>query len=286
HALHVEFAQQAKIRPAEHHRSRLDPAVVRQQAQQRKRGHRLAAARFADQRERLAPVDRDRQRVHGSRKAALGLEHRAQPTHGQHRLGDGAHAGAGLLRSATLFSRARGSNASRTASAKRFAGRTIRNMNTNAAASAHQITGVAESSRRAVLIITPKLKLFGSTPTPTYDSTASASTKPENCITVLMRTIGATFGRMCRMMTRAERTPNACAAWMYSSSRSFIVSPRTRRHSPVNEVMPRIRHRKNSRASLRSSAVWNRSGLVSIFTCSSSTAAAISSTSGIDASSV
>jgi hypothetical protein len=43
----------------------------------------------------------------------------------------------------------------------------MRNINPKAVAKDHQTKGVAASSDRAVLIITPKLAVFGSTPTPT-----------------------------------------------------------------------------------------------------------------------
>ena len=46
-------------------------------------------------------------------------------------------------------------------------------MNANAAASVHHTTGSRDISLRALLIIVPKLFVVGSTPTPTYESTAS-----------------------------------------------------------------------------------------------------------------
>ncbi len=52
-------------------------------------------------------------------------------------------------------------------------------------------------------------------------------------------------------MMRQCDTPKACAAWMYSSSRSFSASPRSSRHSPVQLVTPRMMHRNSSRRSAR-----------------------------------
>jgi hypothetical protein len=198
------------------------------------RGHRFSAAGFADERERLAPA-RSRAKARRPRaQAALGLEHRRELAHLQHRLGrDGAHAGSGASRAVTLRSRARGSNASRTASAKRFAGSTIRNMNRNAAASDHQMTGVAASSRpRGVDHDAEAECLRIDSDADVRQHRLGRARTSENCITVMITTIGATFGRIWRTSTRDARTPNACAAWIYSSSRSFIVSPRTRRHIP------------------------------------------------------
>ena len=137
-------------------------------------------------------------------------------------------------------------------------------MNQNAAASAHQTIGSRAISSRALLIIVPKLVVDGSTPTPTYDSTASASTRPEKSITSEMMMMCITLGRMCRPMMREWLTPNACAAWMYSSSRSLRASPRRRRASPVQLVSPRMMHRNRRRRSARSAVVGNSSGCVSM----------------------
>ena len=162
----------------------------------------------------------------------------------------------------------------------------MRNITPKAVAKDHQTKGVAANSARAVLIITPKLAVLGSTPTPTYDKTASANTKLENCITVLMSTKCMRLGTMWRHKTRGVETPNARADWMYSSSRNLRVSPRTKRHKPVKEVMPRMRHKKNNLASARSNAVSKTPWFLSMKTCSKSTDAAINNTSGIDASKV
>ena len=137
-------------------------------------------------------------------------------------------------------------------------------MKTNAAASAHQTIGSRAISRRAALIIVPKLVVDGSTPTPMYDSTASASTRPEKSMTSAISTMCITFGRMWRVMTRPWRTPNACAAWMYSSSASFSDSPRSSRARPVQVVSPRITHSSSSRKSARCAPVGKSSGFLSM----------------------
>ena len=62
---------------------------------------------------------------------------------------------------------ARGSNASRTASANRLAASTSASMNTKADSSDHHTIGSRASSSRAPLIMLPKLIIDGSTPTPT-----------------------------------------------------------------------------------------------------------------------
>ena len=53
-----------------------------------------------------------------------------------------------------------------------------------------------------------------------------------------MMTTGSRFGRMCRVMMRNELTPSDFAARTYSRSRWRRVSPRIRRQSPTQEVVP------------------------------------------------
>ena len=72
-----------------------------------------------------------------------------------------------LRRSRGRKLRARGSNASRTPSANRFAASTSVTMKPNAAAKLHQTSGSRLISLRARLIMPPKLFIDGSTPTPT-----------------------------------------------------------------------------------------------------------------------
>ena len=57
HAAHLGFGQRQHVRAVELHVAGADAAVLGQQAHQRQRGHALAAARFADQREGLAALD-------------------------------------------------------------------------------------------------------------------------------------------------------------------------------------------------------------------------------------
>jgi len=70
------------------------------------------------------------------------------------------------------------------------------NINKNAASSGHHTTGSRAISRRELLIILPQLIDVGSTPTPTYDNTASASTKPLKSNTIVIKIMCITFGRM------------------------------------------------------------------------------------------
>ena len=85
-------------------------------------------------------------------------------------------------------------------------------MKPNAVASVHHTTGSRDISLRALLIIVPKLLVVGSTPTPTYDSTASYSTRPEKSSTATISTMCVTFGSTWRRMMPAFDTPKARAA--------------------------------------------------------------------------
>ncbi len=136
--------------PVEPHLAPGDARHLRQQAQDGERGHRLAAARLAHQREALARADLEVHAVHRAQHALGRVELRVQA-----RDCEGAH------------TRTRGSKPSRTASANRFAASTSANMKTKAAASDHHTIGSRAISRRAALIMVPKLVVDGSTPTPT-----------------------------------------------------------------------------------------------------------------------
>src|SRR5581483_6542110 len=94
--------------------------------------------------------------VHRAHDAARGIEDGSQALDFEHR----RHTGTAPMRT-------RGSKPSRTASAKRFAARTRANMKKKAAASDHHTIGSRPISRRAALIMVPKLMVAGSTPTPT-----------------------------------------------------------------------------------------------------------------------
>ena len=159
-------------------------------------------------------------------------------------------------------------------------------MNVKAAANGHHTTGSRLISLRAKLIMPPKLFIDGSTPTPTYDSTASYRISAENSSTVTISIRWATFGNTWRRMMRPWPTPKACAACTYSSSRSFSVSARSSRHSPAQPVSPSTAQSRNSFRSARSSPVSNSSGCLSRNTCTISTQAAISRMLGTDDSTV
>ncbi len=159
-------------------------------------------------------------------------------------------------------------------------------MKVNAVARFHHTAGSRDISLRARLIIEPKLDELGSTPTPTYDSTASYSTSAEKSSTATISTRCITLGRMCRRMMRQWLTPNACAACTYSSSPTFSVSARSSRHSVDQPVMPRITHSRNRRSSARSTPVAKFSALRSMYTLISSTKAATSRIGGIAESTV
>ena len=159
-------------------------------------------------------------------------------------------------------------------------------MNVKAVARFHHTSGSRDISLRARLIIEPNDDEFGSTPTPTYDSTASYRTSAEKSSTATISTRCITFGRMWRRMIRQWLTPNACAACTYSSSASFSVSARSSRHSVDQPVTPRISVSRNRRNSARSTPVSNESAFWSMYTLTSRTNAATSRIGGIDDSTV
>ena len=130
--------------PSSAHVAADDAAVLGQQAHQRERRHALAAAGFADQREGLAALDRQRQAVDGLDEAGVGVErHLRGPAISQRapcrRVAASARSRARRRRGRNA--RARGSNASRTPSANRLAASTSVTMKPKAAAKLHQTIG-------------------------------------------------------------------------------------------------------------------------------------------------
>src|SRR5262249_46980963 len=139
------------------------------QAQDGQCSHRLAAARFADQREHLARCDPQRDAVHHRGASALGGKRRDEGAHLQD--GGGGH----------TFSRTvRGSRMSRIASPTKFTERISPKSATEAAARFQKMIGSRASSSRAWSIIWPQLP---SSPMPRNASTASVRTMPENSST-------------------------------------------------------------------------------------------------------
>ena len=77
HGAHLRLpAARARRCRSTSHVALRDAAVVGQQAHQRQRGHALAAARFADQREGFAALDGQRQAVDRLQQAGVGVERR------------------------------------------------------------------------------------------------------------------------------------------------------------------------------------------------------------------
>ena len=136
----------------------------------------------ADERERLAALDQ-RQRVDGAHEPAVGIEvGREATSHGSAILcaGDASRAcrrrcgrrARRRLDRCGRNARARGSNAPRTALAKSRIDSTNATKNANAARRFHHTTGIARQLGARAVDIVPKLLVVGSTPTPTYESTA------------------------------------------------------------------------------------------------------------------
>ncbi len=145
HVAHLRFRQLRDVDAFDVDAAAADAAAVGQQAQDGQRRHRLAAARFADQREGLAARDRKVQRVDRAHEAVVRIEFGREvfdfehadsyvPAAGTMTGGTAAGAGAGLARR-TRKARARGSKASRTALANSVIDSTSVTMNANAASS-------------------------------------------------------------------------------------------------------------------------------------------------------
>ena len=87
HRTHARFGQREHVGAFERDLAVRDVAVLGQQPHQRKRSHALAAARFADEREGLAALDREREAVDRLDEAGLGVECDLEVGDVQHRQG-------------------------------------------------------------------------------------------------------------------------------------------------------------------------------------------------------
>ena len=136
----------SRSRPSKWMRAaRLDAAGLGNQPHDGERRHRLAAARFADQRQRLAGGDREAHPVDHAHAAALAGKRDAQALDRQQ----------GRAHRPSL--RVRGSMMSRMASAIMLTHSTSVKSAIEAPARFHQMIGVRESSLRAWSIIWPQL---------------------------------------------------------------------------------------------------------------------------------
>jgi hypothetical protein len=85
HRAHAGLGQREQVVAIEPYLAAGDSAVLRQQPHQRQRRHALATAGFADQRERLAALDGERQAVDGLDDAEFGVERHLEVVCLQHR---------------------------------------------------------------------------------------------------------------------------------------------------------------------------------------------------------
>ena len=86
HVAHARFGQRSDIHAGQVDPAGVDSAVVGQQPQNRKRSHRFAATRLADQRESFAALDRQRQRIDRTHQAGIGVEYGAKTLDGKRRV--------------------------------------------------------------------------------------------------------------------------------------------------------------------------------------------------------
>src|SRR6185503_17592261 len=193
------------------------PRVGRKQAEDGKRGHRLAAAGLADQGDRAML-----RHVEGHAPDGLGLpEVDAQVAHAED-----AHCSLG-------------SSASRAASVNRPKAVTANAMAMVAAAICHHMPRISSLGASASML--PQETVSTPTPKPRKlritSDLMNSTTWSESCTS----TTWLTFGRMCANIRRRSEAPTASAASTYSRTRCLRYSARTKRKMPVQPVSPRIR---------------------------------------------
>src|SRR5688572_7622343 len=191
--------------------------IPRQQPQNGKRGHGLAAAGFAHQCHRAVLRDIEAHAFHRRDGAEV---------HAQVAYAEEAHCSLG-------------SSASRTASVNKLNAVTASAIAAVAAAICHHMPRISSLGASASML--PHETVSTPTPKPRKlritSDLINSTTWSESCTS----TTWLTFGRMCANMRRVSEAPMASAASTYSRTRCLRYSARTKRKIPVQPVSPRIK---------------------------------------------
>src|SRR5947207_11190199 len=196
--------------------------LARQQAHDGERGHRFAAARFADQRDGAALVDVEADALYrAQRRRFIDAEVDRQVAHAEQ-----AH-----------FSL--GSSASRSASVSRLKALTSTAIAKVAAAICHHLPRISSLCASASML--PQDTVSTPTPKPRKLRITSDLMNSTTCSESCTSTTWLTFGRMWTNMRRTPDAPIASAASTYSRTLCFMYSARISRRIPVQPASPRIR---------------------------------------------
>src|SRR6516162_5907620 len=224
HASHLALAQLQQVAALEADRSRgMVCGRIGQELHDRQRGHRLAGARLADQRQSLAAPDVERDPVDRKRLALALTERDRQVLDLEQQRSRGIHDGHRKV--------LRGSKASRTASP----------MKINSDSMVATVRKAVMPSQGAWILSLPCLSISpseaepGGRPKPRKSSAVSVITEEErmNGRNVMVATM-ALGSRWRNMITRLA-TPSARAAWIYSKLRPRRNSARTKPTSDTQE---------------------------------------------------
>src|SRR5882762_955895 len=193
-----------------------------QQAHDGERRHRLAAARFSDQRDGAALGDVEADALEGAQSRRLvDAEVDRQVAHAEQ-----AH-----------FSL--GSSASRSASVSRLKAVTSSAIAKVAAAICHHLPRISSLCASASML--PQDTVSTPTPKPRKVRITSDLMNSTTCSESCTSTTWLTLGRMWTNMRRHSDAPIASAASTYSRTLCFMYSARISRKIPVQPVSPRIR---------------------------------------------
>src|SRR5262245_21052961 len=191
-----------------------DAAGPWQEADDREARGRLAAARLADEPQRLALVEREAHAVHR-------LDH-ARPAEGEEvglQIGDFEERGQRFLDW--------GSSRTRSQSPKSWVARTIRRIHAPGNTVSHHWPAIRVG--RASESIRPQAGCGGGTPTPRKLSEASAMMTTPTVRLASTVAVFMTLGKMCRLITRSRLAPAISASLTNSRSRRVSTSPRMTR---------------------------------------------------------
>src|SRR5947209_11749174 len=229
HAAHLALVELQQVAVAEHDAASDDAAGrIGHKPHDRQRGHALAAAGFADDREHLARCDIEGDAIDRFDQAASGEEHGAQIVHAEHwRGGTCACNRSGVQIGHSHQLRCLGSSMSRNASPSRFVPKTVRliarpgKMTSQGAVRTYSAAD-SDSMR-------PQEGYGSGMPRPRTEGEASVRIAAPSCAVASTITGASVFGKTWRTAMRNSLMPIARAASTKGSSRSASVFERMTR---------------------------------------------------------
>src|SRR5207253_260841 len=225
HAAHLRFVEREQVRALERHLAGNDlTRWIGNEPHDRERRRALAAAGFADDRQRLARAQPERYVVDGLEGALAYGEHRGKPYDVEHIRGPGRP----RSRHLRLHQwRSLGSSRSRSASPSKLVPNTTRLMATPGKITSHGAVRTYSAADSDSIL--PQEGYGSGMPRPRNDSEASTRIAEPSCAVASTISGAIVLGSTCLIAMRSSLMPTAFAASTNGSSRSTSVFERTTR---------------------------------------------------------